>query len=205
MWSGSRTSRLAAGLLALALAPAGGPALAGWKAAERIEHYQVTGSTGIELYRSIGERGPQVGIGRAIAFTDFELTWRRDYRPQPDGSCVLASARPNLTIVYRLPKAATDRLAEPTRGLWRAFAAGVETHERVHGEIILDMVREIEAVSVGLTAPNDPGCQKVRAELQAHLARISAERTRRNRDFDATEMRDGGNVHRLVLALVNGG
>ena len=72
----SRILRLAfAALLAAAL-----PALAqqDWQPVERIAPYSVTGASGIELYRSIGERGPEVGAGRTIAHTDFELLWTRD-------------------------------------------------------------------------------------------------------------------------------
>ncbi|MGY6708335.1 MAG: DUF922 domain-containing Zn-dependent protease [Rhizobiaceae bacterium] len=188
-------------LLALLAMPS--VALADWRPTERIEHYTITGQTGIDLYRSIGENGPTVGIGRAIAYTDFDLLWSRDYRPQADGSCVLASARPSLTITYRLPRPAGP-LPPHTQRLWDVFIAGVEKHERVHGEIILDMTRQIEAVSVGLRAENDPGCQKVRAELQRKLVGISEERHARNREFDRVELSEGGNVHQLVLALVNG-
>jgi predicted secreted Zn-dependent protease len=66
------------------------------------------------------------------------------------------------------------------------------------------MVQAIEAVSVGLSAPDDPGCHKVRAALQTHLKRLSDEQRARGRAFDRVEMGDGGAVHSLVLALVNG-
>lgn len=190
-------------LCLLALVAICASAAADWRPVERIEHYSISGSTGIELYRSIGENGPSAGIGRAIAYTDFDLLWSRDYRPQPDGSCVLVSARPSLTITYRLPRPAGP-LPPATQRLWELFIAGVEKHERVHGEIILDMTRQIEAVSVGLRAEDDPGCQKVRAELQRKLVGISEERHARNREFDRVELSEGGNVHQLVLALVNG-
>lgn len=191
--------------LALALAAAVPlPALADWQPVEKIEHYRVSGRSGIELYRSIGENGPKAGVGRAIAFTDFKLLWSRDYRPQADGSCVLAGARPSLTITYRLPKASGD-MPEPVRGNWRTFIAGVTAHEKVHGEIIVEMVKAIEATSIGLTAPNDPDCNKVRAELQTRLGALSQEQRRKSREFDRVELSDGGNVHQLVLALVNGG
>lgn len=181
-----------------------GSAHAGWKPVERTEHYSVSGRTGLELYRSIGEKGPTVGVGRAIAYTDFKLLWSRDYRPQPDGSCKLVTARPSLTITYRLPRAPGD-LPEPTRPAWQAFLAGITAHEKVHGEIITDMVRQIEAVSVGLSAPADPGCTKVREALQAKLGPLSQAQRQKSRDFDREEMRDGGNVRRLVLALVTDG
>ncbi|MFC3727472.1 DUF922 domain-containing Zn-dependent protease [Neoaquamicrobium sediminum] len=198
----TRSLRLLAAAAAIVWMPAA--ANADWKPVEKIEHYRVSGSSGIDLYRSIGANGPQVGVGRAIAFTDFKLLWSRDYRPQPDGSCTLVSARPSLTIIYRLPKASGDMPAA-TRRLWETFVTGVAAHEKVHGEFIVDLVKAIEATSVGLSAPNDPDCQKVRAELQSRLGPLSQEQRRRSREFDQVELTDGGNVHRLVLALVNGG
>ena len=174
-----------------------------WQPVEKVEHYRVSGKTGIELYRSIGEHGPKVGVGRVIAYTDFKLLWSRDYRPQPDGSCKLVSARPNLTITYRIPKASGD-MPETTRRAWEVFVEGVMQHEKVHGEMIVDLVKAIEETSVGLSAPNDRDCQKVRAGLQSRLGPLSQEQRCRSREFDQVEMRDGGNVHNLVLRLVNG-
>ena len=191
-------------LAILALIGASGTVQAGWKPVERIENYRISGRSGIELYRSIGEKGPNIGVGRAIAYTDFKLLWSRDYRPQPDGSCTLVTARPSLTITYRLPKAPAD-LPAATQGAWKIFLDGIAAHEKIHGDIIVDMVRQIEAVSIGLNAPDDPGCQKVRQALQDKLGPLSQEQRRRSREFDRDEMRDGGNVHRLILALVNTG
>ena len=186
----------------LLLAP-GAPA-AEWKAVEREQPYAVEGTTGAELYASIGERGPEIGgLMRTIAHTTFKLTWTRDYRPR-DGGCVLASARPKLTITYTLPKSAR-RLTGQVRADWERFIAGVRAHEKVHGAMIEEMVREIERVSVGLSVENDPGCKRIREELTRRLAAISQEQRRRSRDFDRVELGNGGNIHQLILRLVNGG
>ncbi|WP_454701605.1 DUF922 domain-containing Zn-dependent protease [Agrobacterium burrii] len=174
----------------------------GWKPAEQIKTYAISGNTGGALYQSIGERGPTAGV-QAIAHTTFKLTWRRDYRPQPDGACVLATARPNLTIIYTWPKAPAQ-LPSAVAASWRTFISGVETHERVHGDHILDMVQKIEAFSIGLRAENDPKCQKVRVVLQQRLGELSNEQRQRGRDFDRDELSPGGRVHKLILALVNG-
>jgi predicted secreted Zn-dependent protease len=190
--------------LAIFLAALPGAAGAEWKPTERVETYHVSGQTGIELYRSIGENGPKIGIGRAIAYTTFDLKWSRDYRPQADGGCTLAAAKPWLTIITKLPKPA-GKLEPQMQRLWDTFIAGITAHERVHGEMILDMVKRIEAFSVGLTAENDPGCRKVRDVLQKRLGELSQEQRAKSREFDRVEMSDGGNVHQLILGLVNGG
>ncbi|WP_420360853.1 DUF922 domain-containing Zn-dependent protease [Agrobacterium rubi] len=191
---------LAAGLIASLAQSA--HAQTSWSPSEQIKTYAITGNTGFALYESIGERGPQAGV-QAVAHTTFKLTWRRDYRPQPDGACVLATARPNLTIIYTWPKAPA-KLSPDVAASWHRFISGVEKHERVHGAHILDMVKKIEAFSVGLRAENDPKCQKVREVLQARLGELSNEQRQRGRDFDRDELSNGGAVHQLILALVNG-
>ncbi|MCX8999279.1 DUF922 domain-containing protein [Rhizobiaceae bacterium BDR2-2] len=186
----------------LALSGLATPADAQWKAAEQFVTYPVSGSTGMELYQSIGRNGPTIGNGvRTIAHTTFKLLWSRDYQ-QRGSACVLASARPSLTIIYTLPKP-SGRLSPALKAKWDTFIAGIRAHEAVHGVNITDMVREIERFSVGLTAENDPGCRKVREKLQAQLKIISDARQQKERDFDRVEMGEGGNVQQLILALVN--
>lgn len=180
-----------------------GPARADWKPVEQTKTYPVHGSTGAELYKSIGEQGPKLGPTRAIAYTDFRLTWRRDYRPQPDGSCKLVSARPKLVITYKLPKPAA-KLSAGTERRWKTFYDGIAAHEKVHGEQIVDMVHRIIAVSVGFSHADDPKCKKIYSELKKHLARLSQLQRAQSRDFDREEMSAGGNVHKLILGLVNG-
>lgn len=191
------------GMLAVLLLLLPGVLAAEWKAVEREQPYVIEGTTGPELYASIGERGPEVGgLMRTIAHTTFKLTWTRDYRPR-DGGCVLASARPKLTITYTLPRPAR-RLTGQVRANWESFINGVREHEKVHGVMIKDMVREIERVSIGLMVENDPACKRIRQELTQRLAAISQEQRRKSRDFDRIELGNGGNIHQLILRLVNG-
>jgi predicted secreted Zn-dependent protease len=172
------------------------------QAVEQVESYAISGSSGIELYRSIGERGPKSRSGRAVAVTDYRLTWTRRYVPE-DGACRLAIAKPHLTIITRLPKP-SGRLPAQTQALWDAFVAGIAAHEHVHGRIIVETVEAIRAATEGLTVADDPSCGKARTEVTKRVTALAAEMRRKNRDFDAVEMGKGGNVQRLILALVNG-
>lgn len=179
-------------------------ARAEWKPLEQEKTYSVSGNSAPELYVSIGERGPKMGglpLG-AIAHTSFKLTWQRKYEPR-DGGCVLSAARPKLIITYVLPKA-TGKLPPSLRREWNVFIEGVRTHEKVHGQMIIDMVREIEAVSIGLTVTDDPDCKRIRQELTSKLALISQNQRQKSRDFDRVELTEGGNIHQLILRFVNG-
>ncbi len=198
-------SRRCFGVLLLAAGAAlPSAARADWQAIEKVESYAIEGRSGPELYASIGQRGPVIGKGkRTIAYTTFVLTWQRDYRPQGN-ACVLVSARPKLTIIYKLPKPSAA-LGGATHKTWEIFFNGVRDHERVHGEMIKDMVKQIEAYSVGLTVADDPSCRKIREQLTARLSELSQAQRQRSRDFDKVEFGEGGNLQRLVYGLVTGG
>ena len=193
--------RAATLLLAAGLLFAGAAVAQDWQAVERVEPYMVQGSTGLEIYQSIGERGPKLGLARVIAHTGFKLTWTRKYERQGNG-CTITVNKPKLIITYTLPKL-KSKLSGPAKSRWDAFIAGVTAHEKIHGDFIKDMVKEIEAVSVGMTVENDPNCQKIRPQLQARLGELSNAQRARSRDFDQVERSDGGNVHQLILQLVD--
>lgn len=197
------TRRLSLILAAFASVAVAVPALA-WEPQEKIATYAVSGGSGAELYEEIGRKGPVIGDGRrTVAHTTFKLTWRRDYQPRKDGSCVLATAIPRLIITYTLPEA-KGVLPPALKASWQKFRDGLLTHEKVHGTHIVEMVQMIRAMSVGLKAADDPGCQKVRAKLQGHLKELSDEQRARGRAFDREEMGQGGNIQRLILALIQG-
>lgn len=193
-----RLCLLLAALLALPLA-----ARADWKPVEKVETYAISGQSGPELYQSIGENGPKLGVVRAIAHTNFKLTWTRDYQARAE-ACVLVSARPKLIITYTLPSPSAP-LPPAIQKNWEVFIAGVSAHEKVHGETIVDMVRKIEAATVGLSVADDPKCSKIRVEMTKRLSELSQAQRQASRDFDRVEFGQGGNLQKLILALVNGG
>jgi predicted secreted Zn-dependent protease len=176
----------------------------GWKPNVKVETYAISGQSSRALYASIGEHGPMVrgGKTRAIAYTDFKLTWQRTYE-NPNGGCVLSAARPTVTIVYRFPKPA-EKLPPEVKANWDRFYAGIAAHEHQHGEFITAMVSRMVKESVGLSADNDPTCKKVRGELTRRLGAASREKGQKDLNFDRTEMSDGGNVRQLVMTFVNG-
>jgi predicted secreted Zn-dependent protease len=170
--------------------------------ADTVETYAISGQTGADLYASIGEKGPLLGQNRVIAHTRFKLTWRRDYQTRGK-DCVLASAIPKLTIITTLPRPQSP-LPPSVRTAWDRFIDGVRAHEAVHGQYVRDLVAEIEAATIGLVQPDDPACKAIRLEMNRRLGAISDRRRDRDRDFDRREFTEGGAVHALILALVNG-
>ncbi len=187
--------RLTFALLLLAL-----PAHAG----TIIKTYPISGATGPALYASIGDKGPLLGGGRrAMAFTNWDLKWKRNYVPIGN-TCTLASAAPHLTITINLPKPATT-LTGADAAHWKTFITGIEAHEQVHAAAIRTMVETITRETVGLTQDNDPQCKSIRKSVLAKAQSANETYKATSRAFDKVEMGAGGNVNGLVLGLVNGG
>ena len=166
--------------------------------------YTVSGTSGIELYESIGARGPLIrgGTSRAIAITEFNLKWGRDY-VRDGNDCVLAAARSFLTITYTYPKPAR-KLPPDIAARWRVFIKGIRAHEEVHGRYVVEMAQQIYDTTVGFRQPNDPTCKRIRQGIRVPLKAAFERYKARNRAFEQSEMRKGGNVHQLILQLVNG-
>lgn len=174
-----------------------------WQPTISTKTYAITGTTGAQLYASIGQKGPVISLGRrTIALTQWDLKWRRDYQPRGT-SCVLASALPFVTITYTLPKP-TQNLSGEVATKWARFAAGIKAHEKVHGDLVVQLTNNIINATVGLMVEDDAGCKKIREIV---LDRVAAEfeiYKVDNREFEQREMSQGGNVQQLILALVNG-
>ncbi len=164
--------------------------------------YPVSGGTGMALYDSIGANGPRIrdGAAGAIAYTTFDLKWRRDYRPA-GSACVLRAAKPFLTITYTLPEP-RGKLAPGLAARWTAFIGGIRAHEHEHGAMIRELVDDIVATTVGHTTQGDPKCRKIRAEVFSLVKAAYARHTARSRAFDREEMGPGGGIHRLIVGLV---
>lgn len=59
--------------------------------------------------------------------------------------------------------------------------------------------------TVGLSVPNDRNARKSTRVLIKEITDMVDVQRAQGRAFDKVEMGNGGNVHQLILALVNGG
>lgn len=162
-----------------------------------IKTYPISGSTGFELYESIGRNGPK----GAVAETRYTLTWQRLF-DEEGGDCRLVRLRPRLTITKVVPKP-RGSLPPALQRKWDVFIDGVHRHEDQHVRMLREMVAATQAAAAGAVVENDPTCAKVKKKVTRHIDDGVASYKANSRAFDREELSDGGNVHRLILGLVN--
>lgn len=187
--------------LALGCFMLGAPAHAADKVSVKTSHYSISGTNGAQLYMSMVKRGPRHGLlSRAIAQTSYKVTWDAEVVPF-NGGCRVAAARPKLSIKYTYPQP-SQRVSPAVKRSWDRFMGGVRRHEEMHGKIARQMV-DVAAKSVrGLKVANDRSCFKTRLAMKRLADTAYAEYEARQIKFDAAEHRDGGNIDRLILALI---
>ena len=171
------------------------------KTSERTTTYAINGVTGMSLYKSMSARGPRHGfLSRAIAQTSYKIEWDADVHAR-GRACSVVSARPTLSITYAYPQP-SQKLSPKVQRAWNRFMAGVRKHEQMHGRLAKDMTAAAARAVKGLRIANDPSCRRVRQEVKKRAEKIYQTYEARQEKFDRDEHRDGGNIDRLILALI---
>ncbi|WP_210209456.1 DUF922 domain-containing protein [Notoacmeibacter ruber] len=169
---------------------------------ESTQYYTAKGQTGKEVARHMARRGPRSGfLARAIA-----QTW---YSPKIDGDLVLRDgvcrARDpavKLHIRYTYPRLGPE--AGPRlQKRWSAFMKGVVKHESQHAALARQMATRMDELLTGFAMRVEGrSCRAAQRELSRRLDAIWKAYDLRQNTFDRAEHRRGGEVDKLLRALV---
>ena len=114
---------------------------------EETTFYPVDGTTPEEVFASIEANGPTDNGGQrgsGLTSVDWEYKWTRD--KAPSGACSIRELTIAADITIELPQHVDEAiLSESVRTNFRAYAQGVELHERRHVDIYLEGARDIQA------------------------------------------------------------
>lgn len=162
--------------------------------------YDISGTTGEALIKSMNRNGPRHGfMARAIAQTSYTKDWDFDF-VQAKGACRIERANGTLKLKVTLPRVAST-LPPGLDKRWVRFFAAVRRHEETHADIARQMMAATEKSLVGLTVPNDARCSTTRREAKRRIDAIFDDYEDKQNAFDASEHREGGHVEYLVEAL----
>ena len=163
--------------------------------------YNISGTTGAALLEAMDRKGPKHGfLTRAIAQTRYDIKWDIDWK-STGGGCRVGSVGAALDITYTYPHIA-NRVPAALDRRWASFMKGVRKHEENHGAIAQRMVKAAERAVTGISARNDPGCNKSKTLAKRRIKAIYAEYEAMQARFDEREHRTGGPVEHLVDRLV---
>ncbi len=168
----------------------------------KTDYYSVKGSTGSNLLSQMNKRGPKHGWwARSIAQTRYTTSWGASWRHR-DGACRAFKAPVELSVTFVYPRL-DGAVSATLKKRWNGFMTGVTKHEKYHGDLARKMVFAVEKeiLSTNLKT-SDTNCRGMKQLLGKRVDSVMNDYERRQKAFDRTEHRDGGNVDKLVLNLI---
>lgn len=173
------------------------------KVSVKTKYYNVRGKSGAEVLRQINRKGPRHGfLVRAIAQTSYTLSYSYDTVKTSKG-CRTKNVVVKMDIVYTYPKL-RGNVSRDLNRRWSRFYRGVKVHEQVHGKLAQQMAAAAEKSLKATRASGKRGCRKIKTIASRKVDKVFKAYERKQIAFDKKEHRDGGNVERLVIALVRG-
>jgi predicted secreted Zn-dependent protease len=140
----------------------------------RFQYYAVAGGTPLEIYRSMGERGPDGGEALARTTWEMSVTWHEAKR----GSvCRVDEPRAHMAITVLLPRLEeSDELTPEGLAFWRATRKGLEIHEAGHARIAWEHRDDFNRAAAAA------GCRSIQRVAKETQARIEAIQQAYDRD-----------------------
>ena len=177
------------------------PAVAAPRVKVKTSYYSISGSTGMELFRDMNRKGPRHAfMKKAMAQTQYrstpsgKVTWQNGVCSVKNGSYTL-----DLTYVYPKPdRKLSGRLAVN----WNRFMADTYRHEKVHGQIAIEMVAKLDATLRSFRMKDKDNCARAMTTLAGRINGIYDIYKKKQMAFDVAEHRKGGKVEKSVLVLV---
>ncbi|MFZ3324133.1 MAG: DUF922 domain-containing protein [Usitatibacter sp.] len=170
---------MAAFLAVPASAQGSGEATTTPNASNKVEYYDVHGTTWDELVNQINTKGPEGFWGNAGTKISYKYRSRGTAN-----SCVIENVTVNTDSTVRLPRW-VNRNEAPAKlqAYWDGVLRSLDLHERGHVKISLDSARELERTLKAI--PQQPTCDGLDTLAGQQAQRILNEHSRKQDLYDA--------------------
>ncbi|WAT32289.1 DUF922 domain-containing protein [Pseudomonas sp. GXZC] len=125
--------------------------------------YPVSGSSWQEVMRSLSTSPLDVKGETAYGITNSTWDWRYDV-VSDESSCWPSHFSLTVEVVVIVPELVGASLREGEMNLWRQYANGVATHERIHAQDALDL--SMRVVNKVVALPPLRSCSEVESEIR---------------------------------------
>jgi len=160
-------------VFAAGLASAPAPAIPA--PAERVDYFDIEGSTAAEIFADLKRRGPNAGGGlHALASTQAEYRHESTLAYSAGGPCRATDIRVSLSLTFTIPRWTGEGAAsDSVRAWWSDLLASIWDHERGHASIALDGARQIsDALNA---APPAATCDDLDEDMRRRMRRVLAQ------------------------------
>jgi predicted secreted Zn-dependent protease len=150
---------------------------------ERVEYYDVAGSSAQEIRHSIDRLRPKADDGeRFDAFTRWEVRW--DYRYElGESGCAISEFTTSVRIVMTLPRWSPGLAGSELKKHWEKYYRALVDHERGHADIAVQAAEDIQEQASAL--PPVSTCLALETAVDGRAEEILERHRRKEIAYDA--------------------
>ena len=172
---------------------------------EKVTYYNVTGSNGVEIYRSMEKNGPIHGGSKKeiLASTTFKFAVKNVDASIKGNRCVINNVDIVVGVTYTYPRwnGASSASIE-TRNAWRDFSKHAIVHEKEHVKITKKFAADYEQALLKSRRNASSNCEKRSLSESFRTGIALRKHERLHKMFDRKDLRPGGRAYDALRKLV---
>lgn len=172
---------------------------------EKTKYYRVTGSNGVEIYKSMLKNGPDhSGNTRdVLASTSFKFDFKNDVFTVYQNHCKLTNLDIIVNVTFTYPKwTGSKKASNATKRAWKKFRKIAVWHEQQHVKITKKFARDYENALMKSRRRASSECEKETLGERFRTSAAIKKHERLHRRFDRRDLRKGGTGYQALLELV---
>ncbi len=172
---------------------------------EKVKFYNVTGSTGKDIYKSMLNNGPDHSGNRkdVLASTAFKFNFANDAFEIKRNRCVLTNLDIIVDVTYTYPKWVGSRKAsKETRTAWKKFEKAAVRHEKEHVKITRKFAKDYERLLKSSRRSASTECAKETAGEKFRASFAIRKHERLHKRFDKRDLGKRGEGFKALLELI---
>ncbi len=172
---------------------------------ETVSYYDVTGSTGKEIFKSMLDNGPRLGRlnEHALATTEYQYDVKNVNVEVRNGRCVPKSLDVVMSVAYTYPRWRSSRKAgRETRNAWKRFEKSVVWHEKQHVKIATEYANAYARALKRTRLRSSDNCTSGSFTSTWRASVAALKHNRKQRQFDRRDLSPGGRGYEAQLNLI---
>ena len=172
---------------------------------EKTRFYGITGSNGVEIYKSMLKNGPDHGGSTrdVLASTSFKFDFKNDVFTVHKNHCKLTNLDIIVNVTYTYPKwRGSKKASAATRKAWKEFRKIAIWHEQQHVKITKKFAYNYEKALMKSRRRASNECETETLGEKFRTSMAIRRHERLHRLFDRRDLRKGGKGYQALLKLV---
>lgn len=172
---------------------------------EKIKYYNVSGSTGAEIYQSMEKKGPIHGGDKkeVLASTTFNFDVKNVKQKIEGKRCIIEDVDIVVSVGYTYPRwSGSSKASAETKAAWKAFSKYAVIHEKEHVRITKEFAESYRQTLLKSRRSAASDCNRRSLSETFRTNSVVRRHERLHRAFDRRDLGKRGKGYQVLRNLV---